>query len=225
MNGVCAPSTIVISHVPVDEVQIEWLKNEYSSPNPIGGAIRRRCDCQGLTKETLSNPENLEKIQNVFNEVRGKYDLWLSHKENAAWEKVQRFVTPQWVRKNLVPLFPSEDRFPVHSCAGVVVFEIRPGDARKYVLEGNHRISAIAAEKTSREMPLTMYVGTPQDPDPQWHENVSSYFRAQRDKLKTDFVKAVDPEHKAKLKKNIRFCEQQIQEESGKAKKIRSMMC
>ena len=146
------------------EIKQIWMYQEWN-----GSHWGRKGKIQKLfpNREDL-NPSNLypevEKITNIFDQVRGNSSLWGKTKENGMWNKFQTLsLNPDWVSKNVRILYPSEDRFVVENLDGIVLWSDSKDQEYPYqLLEGNHRVSAWLKSDNPQPLPSVLFIGKPE---------------------------------------------------------------
>src|SRR5262249_33926810 len=109
------------------------------------------------------NP-NKELIQSTFHDVRGKWSLWQSPREQARWKKIEvPHLKLDWVIQNVEVLYPTKEQFEISELKGIVLWKDKDSNSSKrYKLyEGNHRISAWLAAKTPSSLPALIFIGKP----------------------------------------------------------------
>lgn len=143
------------------EIKKWWLYNERDE----------RCQFHKLIKDAFPeradlHPEtgtaDVQLIESTFEQVRGRYLLWGPVRENAKWEKVVvNRLDPEWARKNIKILFPTDDTFSVNQLCGIVLW--CDPESKKYQLyEGNHRMSAWLSSPNPTPLPAILYIGKTQ---------------------------------------------------------------
>lgn len=151
--------TKLTSTLPIKQV---WLYSEWDPNCQFSRYIQPFFpDRSALTPTNLSPDVGL--IQSVFENVRGKYLLWQSPKEEARWKKVETStLTLDWVRENVEVLYPAQARFPISELNGIVLWKESGSGGKKYkLLEGNHRISAWLAAQIPFSLPAVIFIGKP----------------------------------------------------------------
>ncbi|CUI18086.1 hypothetical protein PNK_p0032 (plasmid) [Candidatus Protochlamydia naegleriophila] len=146
------------------EIKQTWLYSEWATECQFSKFIRpnfpNRCD---LDPEN-PNP-NKQLILSTFENVRGKWSLWQSERENARWKRVEvTNLKLDWVIQNVEVLYPSKEQFEVAELKGIVLWMDKTSNAnsKRYKLyEGNHRISAWLATQTPKSLPAIIYIGKP----------------------------------------------------------------
>ncbi len=144
------------------EIKKAWLYSEWDSKAERRVAIIR----SGFPDRHLLNPQNntvsVDRVQEIFHEVRGKYILWQEPRENGSWRKVvAKSLSLQWVKEHVEVLYPSQETFPVDSLDGIVLWR-DPAKEKYQLLEGNHRISAWILLGAPEALPSTIYIGKSQ---------------------------------------------------------------
>jgi hypothetical protein len=140
------------------EIKKWWLYNERDE----------RCQFHKIIKDAFPersdlNPEtgkaDGQLIESTFDEVRGRYLLWGPVRENAKWKKVVvNSLDPEWARKNIKILFPSDEKFRVNQLCGIVLW-CDPSIKEYQLYEGNHRMSAWLSSPNPMPLPAILYIG------------------------------------------------------------------
>lgn len=157
------PDAVITRLVSTLEIKQAWLYSEWAPECHFSRYIQPNFPDRTVLARSNVHPP-IELIQSVFDDVRGKYILWQTPREEARWKKV---VVPSlplaWVEKNVEVLYPSDRCFPVTELDGVVLWDDRQGGkAKRYQLyEGNHRISAWEASKVPSTVPAILFIGKP----------------------------------------------------------------
>lgn len=144
------------------EIKQIWLYSEWAPECQFSKYIQPSFPNRSDLDPKNKNP-NIKLIESTFHNVRGKWALWQSPREEARWEKVVvTALNIDWVIKNVEVLFPSKDQFPVSELNGLVLWTDKSDINKKYKLyEGNHRISAWLAANTPQSLPATIFIGEP----------------------------------------------------------------
>lgn len=149
------------------EIKQAWLYSEWEPKCQFSHFIRSYFPNRNALD--LANPlPDVRMIKQVFDHVRGKYDLWKVPRENGRWKKLEvPSLSLDWVRNNVEVLYPVPDRFAVSELRGIVLWKEPSSSGKRYKLfEGNHRISAWLAAQTPQVLPATIYIGKPQKQPP-----------------------------------------------------------
>ncbi len=156
------PGTTVTKLSSTYEIKQSWLYHEWTPECQFHRAIRPSFPSREALDPNKPNP-NVALVVATFEYVRGKYGLWQAPREEGRWKRVDVENLPiDWVKKNVEVLYPSQDRFPVSSLSGIVLWKDKSGVGKKYKLhEGNHRISAWLAAETPASVKATLYIGKP----------------------------------------------------------------
>ncbi|MBA3283670.1 MAG: hypothetical protein H0U27_01240 [Nitrosopumilus sp.] len=145
------------------EIKQIWLYNEWASECQFSKFIRPNFPFRSDLDPKNQSP-NIELIQSTFHNVRGKWDLWQSPREEARWKKIEvQDLKLDWVMKNVEVLYPSKEHFEVAELKGIVLWDDKkPNNNKKYKLyEGNHRISAWLSAQTPESLPAILFIGKP----------------------------------------------------------------
>lgn len=158
------PSDSIVSKLNSTlEIKQIWLYNEWAQECQFSKYIRPYFPNRSDLDPKNQNP-NIELIQSTFHNVRGKWILWQSPREEARWKKVEvSNLTLDWVMQNIEVLYPSKEQFEVLELNGIVLWKDKESDnGKRYKLyEGNHRISAWLATQAPRSLPAIIYIGKP----------------------------------------------------------------
>lgn len=155
------PSAAVTKLTSTLEIKQRWLFNEWGPECQFSNFIRPRFPDRRELDPTKANP-NTPLIEATFHDVRGKYALWQSPRENGKWRRVEvQELTLDWVQANVDVTWPAEERFPVSKLDGIVLWVDSSSTTKKryQLYEGNHRISAWLAAGTPSTLPATLYIG------------------------------------------------------------------
>lgn len=144
------------------EIKQRWLRSEWQPECHFSRRIRRYF----LEKEELDPCKpypDIQKIEDIFHLVRGRWSLWQTPRETAEWKKVEVDLPLTWARENVEILYPSEDKFEVSELDGIVLWdEGPPKEGKKWQLyEGNHRFSTWLAEGAPSSLPAVIFIGNP----------------------------------------------------------------
>lgn len=145
------------------EIKQNWLYNEWAPECQFSKYI-----CQNFPNRKDLDPENqnpnIDLIKSTFYDVRGKWVLWQSQREEARWKKIEvSSLKLDWIKENVEVLYPSKDKFEVSELKGIVLWvDKNSKSSKRYQLyEGNHRISAWLAAGTPISLPAVIFVGKP----------------------------------------------------------------
>lgn len=144
------------------EIKQRWLHNEWAVECQFSKYIRPNFPNRDDLDPKNTNP-NIQLIESTFHDVRGKWLLWQSPREEGRWKKVVvSDLKLDWVLKNVEVLYPSSEQFPVTELNGLVLWNDKSGSDKKYKLyEGNHRISTWLATQTPPSLPAVIFIGKP----------------------------------------------------------------
>jgi len=145
------------------EIKEWWLFNEWDSRTIRKRDMIRNDFPLRKSLDPRINTQNedtaIERVKSVFHSVRGQYILWGPLREQGKWRKV---VVPhlclQWVKDNVEVLYPAEDRFPLASLDGIVLWK-DPTKEKYQLFEGNHRISTWLSEEKPATLPSIIFIG------------------------------------------------------------------
>lgn len=142
------------------EIKREWLYQEWDPKCQFSRCIQASFPNRQALDRGNQHP-NINLINTVFNQVRGKYALWQKEREEGRWKKVEvAGLSLDWVKENVKVLYPADSKFAVSELQGIVLW--RPSKGEKYHLyEGNHRLSAWLANNSPQSLPATIYIGKP----------------------------------------------------------------
>lgn len=139
-----------------------WMHSEWAPECQFSKHIRRHFPNRSELDPANKNP-NVELIKSTFYNVRGKWALWQAPREEARWKQVKTAnLSLDWIKNNVEVLYPTQDRFPVSELKGIVLWEEKSNNNKRYKLfEGNHRISAWLANQTPQTLPAIIFIGKP----------------------------------------------------------------
>ncbi|MBS0654940.1 MAG: hypothetical protein JSR46_04110 [Verrucomicrobia bacterium] len=159
------PNATVTSLNSTLEIKRVWLHSEWA---PECQFSRYICPSFPERRALAADNKNIntELIQSVFHNVRGKFALWGSLREEGRWKKVVVLeLSLDWVTNNVHILYPAQERFSVSELNGIVLWRDKSSGEKRYQLhEGNHRISAWLAAQSPRCLPATLFIGKPKKP-------------------------------------------------------------
>lgn len=144
------------------EIKQRWLHSEWEEKCQFSRFVRPYFPKREALLPSFINA-NVKLIEEVFNNVRGKYLLWQSPKEQGRWSKITVTLKLDWVQKYIHVGYPSSDRFDVKMLNGIVIWKgVDFSKNGKYeLLEGNHRISTWLAAKEPPSLPAIIFIGEP----------------------------------------------------------------
>jgi hypothetical protein len=156
------PNSLVTKLNSTFVIKQTWLYNEWSPECQFCKHIRLNFPSRSELHPDYKNP-NVELINSTFDFVRGRWALWQAPREEGRWKKVEvSDLKLDWVRNNVEVLYPVDDKFPVSELNGIVLWNDKSNNQRKYKLyDGNHRISAWLASQTPESLPAIMFIGKP----------------------------------------------------------------
>jgi hypothetical protein len=151
--------------IPLDstlEIKQAWLHSEWAPECQFSRFICPSFPVRGVLAADNKNV-NAELIQSVFHNVRGKFALWGSLREEGRWKKiVVQNLSLDWVTINVKILYPAQERFPVSELNGIVLWRDKSSAEKRYQLhEGNHRVSAWLAAQSPQYVAATLFIGKP----------------------------------------------------------------
>lgn len=145
------------------EIKQFWLYNEWALECQFSKSIHPNFPNRSDLDPKNQNP-NTELILSTFYNVRGKWALWQSPREEARWKKIEvPDLKLDWVMKNVEVLYPSKEQFEVAELKGIVLWDDKKSNNNKryQLYEGNHRISAWLAAQTPKSLPAVIFIGKP----------------------------------------------------------------
>lgn len=154
------PNSIITKLSSTLEIKQYWLLSEWEIPCQFSKFIRPNFPDKSHLDPYNKKP-NIQLINSTFHNVRGKFDLWGTPREEGRWKKiVTENLTLDWVEKNIEVLYPAEERFAISRLDGIVLW--KQSKEKKYQLhEGNHRISTWLAIQNPKNLPATIFIGKP----------------------------------------------------------------
>lgn len=145
------------------EIKQNWLYNEWAPECQFSKYIRPNFPNRMDLAPENQKP-NTDLIQSTFHDVRGKWALWQSQREEARWKKIEApNLKLDWIIQNVEVLYPSKEQFEVSELKGIVLWrDKKSNNNKRYQLyEGNHRVSAWLAAQTPSSLPAIIFVGKP----------------------------------------------------------------
>lgn len=144
------------------EVKRWWLYSEWDPKCQFSWGIRPSFSERDDLLPTILHT-NIELIQSVFYDIRGKWALWGDLKEKARWKRVVvEKLDPNWFRRNVEILYPSEEDFEVSELNGLVLWK-EPSEGTYRLVEGNHRVSTWLRPRPEQPpaLPGILFIGKP----------------------------------------------------------------
>jgi hypothetical protein len=143
------------------DIKRVWLHSEWAIECQFSKFIRPHFPDRSALESSYKS-FNVDLINTVFNNVRGKFTLWQDPKETGHWEKIEvADLSLEWVEKNVKVLYPAKDLFAVERLDGLVLWQEAENGKRYNLIEGNHRISAWLTAKKPLTLPATIFIGKP----------------------------------------------------------------
>lgn len=156
------PNSLVTKLNSTFEIKQRWLFSEWAPECQFSKYIQpnfsNRCEL-----DSKNMYPNIALIESTFDNVRGKWALWQSPREQARWRKVEvAALKIDWVMNNVEVLYPTNDRFLVSELNGIVLWDDQTKRNKRYQLyEGNHRISSWLASQSPQSLPAVIFIGKP----------------------------------------------------------------
>lgn len=154
------------------QIKQMWLYNEWGPECQFSMKVRPYFPNRSELDPANKNP-NVELINSTFYNYRGKNRLWQTLREEGIWRKVETpNLSLDWVKNNVEVLFPVADRFPVTKLIGIVLWDDKEKNQKRFKLyEGNHRISAWLSAQKPKCLPAIIFIGEPKKEDPKLEKN------------------------------------------------------
>jgi|GEM_PF-2569833 len=140
------------------EIKKWWLYNEWDPTCQFSVYVQKAFPNKSDLHPQEGNAD-ISLIESTFNNVRGKYSLWGSEKEEARWEKVTvEDLKLTWIIENVEVLYEVTGGFEVLQLNGLVFWK-NPAQRKYQLLEGNHRVSAWIQLQEPESLPSIFFVG------------------------------------------------------------------
>ncbi len=154
------PNSTVTKLDSTFEIKRLWLHSEWAKECQFSRFIAPYFP-QREELDTANAHPNIELIESVFYNARGKYILWQTPRETGKWKKIETHnLRLDWVIRNVEILYPSEERFSVSELNGIVLWNEGSKSGKRYQLyEGNHRVSAWLAARIPESLPAIIFIG------------------------------------------------------------------